>query len=263
MEKYIDTHAHYIDDSFGEDRTELVGRLLSDCVECIVEPATDLATSREILSFAARFDNYYCAAGIHPHEAGSAGPDDVGLIRELIASDARGAKKIVAVGETGLDFHYDFSPRDIQESNFRSNIRLALEYSLPLIVHDREAHERTFEILREENAFDTKVLFHCYSGSAGFAEMLIPHGVYFSFGGAVTSRNSKKFEEIFRTVPYDRILPETDSPYMAPEPVRGTRNDSSNLVYIYKRISELTGTSAEELARIFRDNTGRFFGITI
>ena len=171
--------------------------------------------------------------------------------------------KIAAVGETGLDYHYDFSPRDIQVENFRKNIRLALKYGLPLIVHDREAHEDSLKVLLEENAFSGKVLFHCFSGSAEFAQELLKYGCMFSFGGAVTFKNARKFEGIFKVIPPEHILPETDSPYMAPEPKRGTRNDSSNLQYIYPRLAVLSGMNENDFEEQMIRNTRDFFGIII
>ena len=261
MIRYIDTHAHYDDEKFAADRPELIDRLLKNDVALIIDPATDLVSSRRVVELSMKYNNYYCAVGIHPHEAAEAAESDYTALSVLCDPASPGSEKILAIGETGLDYHYDFSPRDVQAENFRRNIRLALKHGLPLIVHDREAHQDTLTVLKEENAFNTKVLYHCYSGSAEYAKVLTGLGCYFSFGGAVTFRNAAKFEEVVRTIPNDRILPETDSPYMAPEPVRGTRNDSSNLKYIYPVLARLMGVGIAEAAEIFADNTARFFGV--
>ena len=263
MIRYIDTHAHYDDEKFGVDREPLIEGLFNGGVALIIDPATDLNSSRRVLELSQKYSGYYCAVGIHPHEASAASDCDIEAISVMCAPDSPGSERIVAIGETGLDYHYDFSPRDVQIENFRRNIRLALKHRLPLIVHDREAHQDTLDVLYEEHAFDTKVLYHCFSGSAEYAKVLTGLGCYFSFGGAVTFKNAKKFETVVAAIPNDRILPETDSPYMAPEPVRGTRNDSSNLKYIYPALSRLMGIGVETAAAVFADNAARFFGIRV
>ena len=154
MNRYIDTHAHYADEAFDTDRDELIKKMFESGVVCIIDPAVDLASSVKALGIARNYNNYYSAAGIHPHEAGGATEEDYNKLSGLIIDDRESAeRKIVAVGETGLDYHYDFSPRDIQIENFRKNIRLALEFGLPLIVHDREAHADCLKVLLEEGAF--------------------------------------------------------------------------------------------------------------
>ena len=257
---YIDTHAHYDDSAFDGCREELIGSLFDRGMILIIDPAVDMASSMRIIELSSEFPGYYCAVGIHPHEALKASGADYEKLEELSSSDCARVNKIVAIGETGLDYHYDFSPRDVQQDNFRKNIRIALKNELPLIIHDREAHSDTFSILKEEEAFSGKVLFHCYSGSAEFAEQLLKYGCYFSFGGAITFKNAAKFDSVLKTIPREKILPETDSPYMSPEPKRGTRNDSSNLKYIYARLALHLGMETDELIRLLMDNTARFFG---
>jgi TatD DNase family protein len=258
---YVDTHAHYDDGAFESDRLELIQKLFDGGIELIVDPAVDLKSSLAVIDISKRFPGYYCAVGIHPHEASDASDTDYETIRALSAPDNAVLNKIVAIGETGLDYHYDFSPRDLQADNFRKNIRIALDNCLPLIVHDREAHADTLKILEEENAFHGKVLFHCYSGSAEFASRLTDLGCWFSFGGAITFKNAAKFDGVLKAIPKERILPETDSPYMAPVPVRGTRNDSSNLKFIYARLSVLMGIDEEELKELMKHNAAEFFGL--
>ena len=261
---YMDTHAHYSDEAFDADRFELIEKLFGEKVLCIIDPAVDRVSSEKVVNISERFSGYYCAVGIHPHNASDAGKDDIDKIAKLIRDDrSRKYKKIVAVGETGLDYHYMFSSREIQIDNFRKNIRLALEYKLPVIVHDREAHADTLNVLLEENAFEGKVLYHCYSGSAEYAAELLKYGCMFSFGGTVTFKNAKKFESIFNTIPAGSILTETDSPYMSPEPVRGTRNDSSNLRYIYPVLAGFLKMDEHDFAETMIENTKRFFEINI
>ena len=261
MNFYIDTHAHYSDNAYDADREELLGSLAAENVGIVIDPAVDVASAEKAISIGKGRDGYYCAAGIHPHECGDADADDYMRLEELL----KGARerKIVAVGETGLDYHYDFAPKEKQHDNFRRNIELALRYRLPLIVHDREAHKDTYDILLSEGGFETRVLFHCYSGSGVFSAELLKKGCYFSFGGAVTFKNARKFEEVVGSLPSDRILPETDSPYMSPEPRRGRRNDSTNLKYIYPRLALYMKLPPEKVFEVFCANTARFFEIDL
>ncbi len=264
VSRYVDTHAHYADEAFEADRFELIRNLFDSGVICVIDPAVDLASSKKVVEISGAFDNYFCAAGIHPHEASAASGEDYEKLSGLIAEQLSGENcRIVAVGETGLDYHYNFSPREKQIDNFRRNIRLALRYGLPVIVHDREAHQDTLDVLLEEDAFRGKVLYHCFSGSAEYASVLLKYGCYFSFGGAVTFKNAKKFDSVLKTIPPEYILPETDSPYMAPEPVRGRRNDSTNLKYIYPKLAMMLGMEEPEFEELMIDNTSRFFGIRL
>lgn len=263
MNRFIDTHAHYTDEAFDNDRDELIRYLFESGIICVIDPAVDAASSIKALGIAKSHNNYYCAAGIHPHESGAAAEEDYEKLALLIKDDIGSDGKIVAVGETGLDYYYDFSPRETQIENFRRNIRLALEYRLPLIVHDREAHADCLKILLEEGAFSGKVLYHCYSGSAEYAQELLGFGCMFSFGGAVTFNNARKFEGILKVIPPECVLPETDSPYMAPVPVRGTRNNSSNLKYIYPRLAMLLGMNEDDFEELMISNTNRFFGLQL
>lgn len=263
MKGYVDTHAHYDDKAFDVDRDAVLRSLFDNGIRTIIDPAVDRKSTEKIIDIAQKYDSFFCAAGIHPHEASNASDCDY----EYISAVSRGSEalknKIVAIGETGLDYHYDFSPADVQKVNFRKNIRIALENGLPLIVHDREAHEDTFRILSEEDAFSGKVLYHCYSGSAEYAAELVKKGCFFSFGGAVTFKNAKKFESVLKAIPTERILPETDSPYMAPEPLRGTRNYSGNLRYIYPKLASLLSLDEDAFSELMFANTADFFGIAV
>lgn len=263
MISYIDTHAHIDDSAFDGDRDALLERLFAEGFRYIIDPAVDRAGSERLAELSARWPGLYFCAGIHPEEVCSAEPSDYARLETLTAKDSPFRSKVAAIGETGLDYHYGAETKQEQQENFRLNIRLALKNGLPLVIHDREAHQDTFDILREEGGFETGVLFHCYSGSAEFARELQKYGCYFSLGGAVTFKNARKFEEIVGSISKDRILPETDSPYMAPEPVRGRRNDPANLKYIYPRLAMLMGMDTEAAAEQFLANSERFFGIRI
>jgi len=262
MISYIDTHAHIDDTAFDEDRDALLERLFAEGFRYIIDPAVTRANTERLAELSARWPKLYFCAGIHPEEVGSIQEPDYEFLRRITAKESPYRSKIAAIGETGLDYHYGADEKPAQHENFRRNIRLALEAELPLVVHDREAHQDTFDILLEEGGFNTGVLFHCYSGSAEFARELLKYNCYFSFGGAVTFKNARKFEEVIKAIPADHILPETDSPYMAPEPVRGRRNDPGNLKYIYPRLAALMGLDVEAAAEQFLANSAKFFGIS-
>lgn len=253
---YIDTHCHYEDEAFSADRREVLLNIIkSDCIK-VVDCAIDVESSKKILSLAEEYDFLYAAVGIHPEEALKYSPEAMEEIRRLAAH-----KKVVAIGETGLDYHWDFAPKDVQQENFRANIRLSKELGLPLVVHDREAHQDTLDIMYEENVPEEKAVLHCFSGSLEMAREVAKHGWYFSFGGAVTFKNAKKFVDIINFIPEDKLMLETDAPYMTPEPFRGTRNDSTKIPYTIAKIAEIKGVSAEKIEKITTDNAIRFFGL--
>lgn len=251
---FFDTHAHYDDVKFDADRYELLSSMPSKGVELIVDPGSDLKTSRIAAELSERFPFVYAAAGIHPHEADGA---DEAAFAEIEAHCRR--EKTVAVGEIGLDYHYDFSPRDRQIEVFRRQMELAGALGLPVIVHDREAHEDFLKIMRDYPA--VRGVLHCYSGSLEMSREVLKAGWNISFTGSVTFKNNKKAPEIIASMPEDRFMIETDSPYMTPVPCRGERNDSSYLKYIAEFIAQVRGTTAEEIARITLENGKKFFSI--
>jgi TatD DNase family protein len=251
---YFDTHAHYDDEKFDADRYELIASLPARGVELIVDPGSDVESSRLAAGLSDKFPFFYCAAGIHPHEA--EGADDAAFA-EIEALCRR--EKTVAVGEIGLDYHYDFSPRPKQIEVFRRQMELAEALGLPVIVHDREAHEDFLKIMRDFPA--VRGVVHCYSGSLEMSREILKAGWNISFTGSVTFKNNKKAPEIIASMPEDRFMIETDSPYMTPVPCRGERNDSSYLKYIAGFIAQVRGTTAEEIARITLENGKKFFSI--
>ena len=251
---YFDTHAHYDDEAFDSDREELLKAMPEKGVDLIVNPGCGAESSARAVELAERFPFVYAAVGWHPHEADSFHESSVEQLRAWAKHE-----KVVAIGEIGLDYHYDFSPRDKQREVFVRQMQLAQELGLPVVVHDRESHADCMEVVR---AFpDVKGVFHCYSGSAEMAKELLALGWYLSFTGAVTFKNARKALETIECVPLERMMIETDSPYLAPVPHRGKRNDSSLLPHIAQVIADIKGISLEEAAARTQETGKSFFGI--
>lgn len=251
---YFDTHAHYDSEAFDEDRDLLLKSLPERGVDLVVNPGSDAKSSAHSIELAERYSHIYAAVGWHPHEADSFGENSIEQLRTWLQHG-----KVVAIGEIGLDYHYDFSPREQQRTVFRAQMQLAEELNVPVIVHDRDAHADSMEIVR---AFPQVLgVFHCYSGSAEMAKELLNLGWYLSFTGAITFKNARKALETIECAPMDRIMIETDSPYLTPVPNRGKRNDSTQLPYIAQVIADIKGISLEEAAKVTMENGRRFFGI--
>ena len=251
---YFDTHAHYDDKAFDEDRFPLLSRLNSEGVDYILDPGCDLASSRAAIALAERFDFVYAAVGFHPEELDQY--DREGFC-QLVKLEAH--PKCVAIGEIGLDYYWDASHKEEQKALFRRQIDLALALDKPVIIHDREAHGACMEIVRDYPGL--RGVFHCYSGSAEMAEELLKRGWYLGFDGPVTYKNARKALEVLTLCPLERILIETDSPYLSPVPLRGKRNDSGNLPYIVDKIAEIKGLRHEDVAAAAMANGCRLFGI--
>ena len=251
---YFDTHAHYDDRAFDEDREALLQGLGEGAVKLIIDPGCDAPSSRRALELAERFDFVYAAVGLHPEELDKYSPESF----EEICSMAR-HPRCVAIGEIGLDYYWDASHKEEQKALFRRQIELALELDKPVIVHDREAHGDCLEIVRDYPGL--RGVFHCYSGSAEMAKELLKLGWYLGFDGPVTYKNARKALEVLELCPMDRMLMETDSPYLSPVPMRGKRNDSSNLKYVAEKIAQVKGISPEQAAALTLANGCRLFGI--
>jgi TatD DNase family protein len=252
----IDSHAHLNDRRFDKDRDKLIKKLKENGVEIVLNPGSNVASSVKAVSLANQYDNIYAAVGVHPHDVNDMNNDTIEILRSLAKKD-----KVVAIGEIGLDYYYDNSPRDLQRKWFREQIKLAKELKLPIIVHDRDAHGDTFDIIREEIDNDLTGVLHCYSGNLELAKEYIKMGFYISFAGPVTFKNAKTPKEVVKGIPLDYILIETDSPYLTPEPHRGKRNEPLYVRYVAAMIAELKGISFEEVARRTSENVKKLFSI--
>lgn len=250
----FDTHAHLLDERFDEDREELIGRLPLEGVEYVVEASSDLADSVRAAALAKEHRMIYSAVGVHPHSAGEWDQKIAVALRSLAKEE-----KVVAIGEIGLDYHYDFSPRETQKKAFEQQVELALEVNLPIVVHSREATADTLEILRKFPQVRGEL--HCFSGSAETARELVKMGFYIAFGGALTFKNARKTLEAAQAVPMERLLIETDCPYMTPVPFRGKRNEPAYVRYVAQRLAEVKNVDEAEIARVTMKNAKRFFDI--
>lgn len=253
---FIDTHAHLDDERFAADRAEVIERAKEAGLAYIINVGCSLDSARRTLELTQQYDFIYGTVGIHPHDAQDL--DGAGLqeLRKLAAE-----QKIVAIGEIGLDYYYDNSPRDIQQRVFRRMIDLAKEVELPIVIHDRDAHEDTFKILREEEAYRVGGIFHCYSGSLPMARKAIEMGFYISIAGPITFQSAKKTVEVVQEIPLERLLIETDCPYLAPVPYRGKRNEPAYVVKVAEMIAQIKGEPLEKAARITLENGMRVYGI--
>ena len=253
----FDTHAHYDSRKFDSDRDAVLSALPGQGVTLVVNPGCDLGSSRKAIALAERYPFVYAAVGVHPEDCGGWQDGDTDVLRELAAKP-----KVVAVGEIGLDYYWpENPPKDLQQKVFRAQLALAAELDLPVIVHDREAHGDCMDIVREFP--DVRGVFHCYSGSGSMAKELVRLGWMISFTGVITYQNARKAVEAAQAVPLDRLMIETDSPYMAPVPHRGERNHSGFVAHICQRLAEIKGISAEDCARITLENGRRFFKIPV
>ena len=250
-----DTHAHYDDSRFDEDRDALLPELHRQGIALINDIGTDIPSSRQAIALAEKYPFVYAVVGGWPGNVGDMTETDLETYREMSRHE-----KVVAIGEIGLDYHYDDVPRDIQKHWFERQLSLAAEVELPVVVHEREAHGDGMEIVRRWADRVTGV-FHCFSGSAEMAAELADLGWYVSFTGVVTFKNARRALEAVAAVPMDRIMIETDAPYMAPVPYRGRRNHSGYVPLVAEKIAEVKGMTLEEVAKITTENGKRFFRI--
>ena len=251
----FDTHAHMDDRAFDEDRHELIAELPGQGVGLVMNPGCSLASSRNADALSRQYDFVYAAVGSHPDAADEVNEEALEEYRKLCKLNS----KIKAIGEIGLDYHYEDIPRDIQKQAFRAQMALAKELNLPVIVHEREAHEDGMKIVEEFP--EVTGVFHCYSGSAEMAKWLVSRGWYIGFTGVLTFKNARKAVEVAASIPLDRIVLETDCPYMAPEPFRGKRNDPGKLYRMAEKLAEIRGLTVEEIHRITTENGKRLYRI--
>lgn len=253
---FIDAHAHYEDEAFDEDRQQVLERIQKAGCEIVIDAAQDVTTSRAILKLAEEYPFLYANIGIHPHCAADFRDEDLDEIEKMARHE-----KCVAIGEIGLDYHYDFSPRDRQQQVFRRQIQLAHKVSKPIVVHDREAHQDILDILQQEKAEECGCLIHCFSGSREMAKIIMKRGYYVSIGGAATFKNARHIIEALEVIPLDRILLETDCPYMTPVPYRGKRNDSEMIPFTARKIAEIKSVLLDSVFETTKMNAKYFFGL--
>lgn len=251
----FDTHAHMDDRAFDPDRRELLKNFPSQGIGLIMNPGCSLESSRNAARLSQEYDYVYAAVGSHPDAADEVTEETLNIYRQLI----QGNPKIRAIGEIGLDYHYEDIPRGIQLRAFRMQMELAKELDLPVIVHEREAHEDGMKVVDEFP--EVTGVFHCYSGSAEMAKELIKRGWYIGFTGVLTFKNARKAVEVASTISLDRIVLETDCPYMSPEPFRGKRNDPGKLYRMAEKLAEIRGLSVEEIHAITTENGKRLYRI--
>jgi TatD DNase family protein len=254
----FDTHAHFNDESYTPaERLALIERIKNSEVEYVVDVAFDVDSAKIAASDAKNNDFIYATAGVLPQYVDSLPESALDEIEEIAKAD-----KVVAIGEIGLDYHKNRMPPEPQKQWFRKFIRLAKRLAMPVVIHDREAHEDVFDILKEENAFDgAGVLLHCYSGDLALAEMYVEHGAVLSIAGPVTFKNAKELQKVAATIPLKHLVIETDAPYLTPEPFRGKKNDPSKVKFVAQKIAVLKDISYEEVARITNENARAFYGI--
>ena len=251
----FDTHAHMDDAAFEEDREELLNSLPGQGITLLMNPGCSLETSRNAVKNANRYDYIYAAVGSHPDAALEVNEEVLEQYRTLVRENP----KVKAIGEIGLDYHYEDVPRAQQQEAFRAQMALARELNLPVIIHDREAHQDCLDILKEFP--EVKGVFHCFSGSAEMAKQLTAMDWYVGFTGVITFKNARRAVEAAAAVPLDRMVIETDCPYMSPEPFRGKRNDPGRVYRMAEKLAEIRGLPVEEIQRITLENGKRLYRI--
>jgi len=252
----FDTHAHLYDTQFAGDLDEVVSRAKENGVGYILTASENVASSVENITLTQKYDIFYAAVGIHPHNAVNQNNSIISVLKEFASYP-----KVVAIGEIGLDYYYDNSPRDVQKTWFAKQISLAGELKLPVIVHDRDAHEDTLNILKSEGAREVGGVLHCFSGSVEMAREVMELGFMISIAGPATFRNARKLPDVIRYVPDDMLLIETDSPYLAPEPHRGRRNEPAYVKFVAEKIAKIKGKPFEYICETTTANAKRLFGI--
>ncbi len=255
--RLIDTHAHLEHERYRSDRDDVVARARAAGVWPIVEVASDEKTSWLAIGLVRRYPGLFATVGIHPHEARTASESALERIRAVAREPG-----VVAIGEIGLDYHYDFSPRDDQRRAFAAQIGLARDVGLPIVVHDREAHQDTLDILRSEAVQGVGGVMHCFSGDFGMARECLDMGLYISVGGSVTFPGAGRLRDIIAGIPLDRLVLETDCPYLTPAPHRGKRNEPAYLVFVAREVARAAKATLDEVAAMTTRNATRLFQLS-
>lgn len=250
----IDSHCHLTDRKFTRDQAEVIRRAQVMGVDRMVCVGFDLASSLEVEGLAQQYPNVYAVIGVHPHDARLVREQTYAILERTAASP-----RVVAIGETGLDYYRNLSPREDQQSAFRGHIQLARATGLPLVIHDRDAHADVLRIMREEKVQEVGGVIHCFSGSWEMAQACMDLGFYISLAGPVTYHNARRLQEIAQKMPLDRLLIETDAPYLTPEPLRGKRNEPGNVRYVAEKIAALKEIPLEKVAKATTENAEKLF----
>ena len=248
----VDTHAHLDFLQFNKDREKVINNARKAGLKYIINIGTTLASSRRSVELSQLFDEVYATVGIHPHNASGVAQETVTVLKDLAK-----AAKVIAIGEIGLDFHYDNSPRKIQQEIFVKQLQLAREFNLPVIIHSREASGETMKILEEQRVKEIGGIMHCFAGDTEMAFKVIEWGMYLAFGGIITFKNAHKTRQVVAEVPLENILIETDCPYLAPVPFRGKRNQPAYVKYVAREIAQIKDIPVEKVARVTTENAER------
>ena len=252
----IDTHAHLDFPRFDKDRKEVIKRAIEGGVKNIINIGSSMTSSRNSVELSRRYDEIYSVVGIHPHNA-----DNFNLNLSKKLNKLSQNNKVVAIGEIGLDFHYDNSPREKQKQAFRAQLRLAKNLDLPVVIHTRDADQETLEILKEENAAELDGIMHSFASDKKMAKEILDLGFYIAFGGLITFKNLDDLRKVVKEVPINKILVETDSPYLTPDPYRGKRNEPLYVKYVAEKIAEIKNLSLEEVAKKTTMNAKKVYNI--
>ena len=252
----FETHAHYDAKAYQEDREEVISSLFSGKIGNIVNVAADMEGCKNSILLAKKYPNMYASVGVHPSECENMTDDDIELLRNYCKED-----KVVAIGEIGLDYYYEDPNREIQKKWFIKQLELANEINMPVIIHSRDAANDTYNILKEYGNNLKNVVIHCFSYEKEMATRFLDMGYYLGVGGVITFKNGRKLREVVECMPLEKIVLETDAPYLAPEPFRGKRNHSGNLEYVAKAIAEIKNVSVEEVVRATENNAKELYGL--
>jgi TatD DNase family protein len=257
-ELLIDSHAHLYDKRFDRDRDRLIRDFKKDGIELVIVSGSSILSAAKAIALAGRYDSIYATVGVHPNNTDEMDSDTIEILRELA-----GNKKVVGIGECGLDYHYDYAPKDTQKKWFTEQIKLAKELKLPVVVHDREANIDTYNILKSESGSDLTGVLHCYSGDAELAKKYISMGFYISIAGPVTYNSAQKLKQVAKEIPLEYLLVETDSPCLTPAQAGRKRNEPIYVRYVASMIAELKGITYEKVEAKTNENTKKLYKIIV
>lgn len=258
--KIFDTHSHYNDEVYSEDLDQVLNKCFESGVDKIINVGYNIENSKKSIEIAKKYKQIYSTVGIHPYMAIGDSKKDISQIEDLLKEGIE-KYKIMAIGEIGLDYHYDNIDKELQKKYFIEQIDLAKKYSLPVVIHSRDAGQDMYDIIKEEKNMNGRILFHCFEPNEQIAKLVIDRGYMIALGGNITYKRKESSLDIIKSIPIDQIVLETDCPYLSPEPNRGKRNDSSNIIYIIDKLAEIKEIDSLELSKIVYNNSVKFFNI--